>query len=115
GGGGRVAVYYDTASSSFDLSRVYARGGYQGGAGSIFLKGTAQAHGELIFDNEGNAADLANVHPTEIFGTPEGQQTFDNLFIRRRAWVVTPDELLITGTLSVDFTSHLQAKNYTLP
>jgi hypothetical protein len=68
GGGGRVAIYYDGSSSSFDFNHVTAFGGlgYQGvsgtaigGAGTVYLENTTlttgdlSGVGELIIDNDG--------------------------------------------------------------
>ncbi|RLC36694.1 hypothetical protein DRH27_04850, partial [Candidatus Falkowbacteria bacterium] len=55
GGGGRIAVYYTSASSSITYQ---AYGGlftggtqYIGGAGTIYKKSSSQSHGDLIIDN----------------------------------------------------------------
>ena len=55
GSGGRIAVYYDDISG-FNAGRIHAYGGdgyggYDGGAGTIYLKGSGQAHGNLTVDN----------------------------------------------------------------
>jgi hypothetical protein len=66
GGGGRVAISY-ADRSGFDASRIHAYGGElipaappggsqqgpTGGAGTVFLKGSTQAYGDLIVDNAG--------------------------------------------------------------
>ncbi len=62
GGGGRIAIAY-TDISGFDRSRIHAYGGAtipslaetgpNGGAGTVFLKGAAQAYGDLVIDNAG--------------------------------------------------------------
>ena len=79
GGGGRVAVYYDDISG-FDIANITAFGGsgystaQNGGAGTVFLKSSAQAYGELIVDNN----DLS----TSEYSTPlrsVGSGTITNL------------------------------------
>ncbi len=52
GGGGRIAIYYDDISA-FDPNNISARGGVaSGGAGTLFLKQTSQAFGDLFIDND---------------------------------------------------------------
>ena len=58
GGGGRVAVYYQTLG--LDRAKITAAGGLHsgnttrtGGAGTVFLKQAAQPSGDLIVDNAG--------------------------------------------------------------
>jgi hypothetical protein len=63
GGGGRIAVYYDSQSSSFDLSSIKAYGGnstttgiqYDGGAGTVYTKdkntANTDGYGDLVVDN----------------------------------------------------------------
>jgi hypothetical protein len=50
GGGGRVAVLYDT-NNGFNLSNLYAWTSSDGGAGTVFTKSASQAFGELTVDN----------------------------------------------------------------
>lgn len=54
GGGGRIAIYYDDISG-FDKLNILANGGvgssYNGGAGTIYIKSSAQLYGDLIVDN----------------------------------------------------------------
>jgi hypothetical protein len=60
GGGGRIAVYYDDISG-FDLANITAYGGdgyyKNGGAGTLYLKSSAQSYGDLIVDNRGAITD----------------------------------------------------------
>ncbi|CAB1061810.1 hypothetical protein D1BOALGB6SA_6585, partial [Olavius sp. associated proteobacterium Delta 1] len=60
GGGGRVAVYYGDISG-FDTANIVAYGGTgrrgRGGAGTVFLKDSSQAYGELIIDNNGGSGE----------------------------------------------------------
>ncbi|MEI8026149.1 MAG: Ig-like domain-containing protein [Pseudomonadota bacterium] len=62
GMGGRVAIYYTTAQNNFAgptsvVSNVTACGGahtsvgYEGGAGTVYLKGASQTYGDLIINN----------------------------------------------------------------
>jgi hypothetical protein len=56
GGGGRIAIYYDTMTFPTGNANLSARGGTTGNlgtAGTIYLKDDAQAHGDLIVDNGG--------------------------------------------------------------
>ncbi|NTX04384.1 hypothetical protein HUA75_21665 [Myxococcus sp. CA040A] len=115
GGGGRVAVYYDTATSSFDWSKVLARGGSNGGVGSVYLKGSLQEYGDLVFDQANYAFNTAFAKPTTLLPSPGGQQVFRNLTVTRNAQVFTTDTLVITGTLTVSPGSRLQSQNYNLP
>ena len=56
GGGGRIAIYYQSGSV-FDFARVNAPGsigngtGIAGGAGTVYLQGPARESGELFVDN----------------------------------------------------------------
>ncbi|TQF15750.1 hypothetical protein FJV41_11775 [Myxococcus llanfairpwllgwyngyllgogerychwyrndrobwllllantysiliogogogochensis] len=115
GGGGRVAVYYDTATSSFDWSKVLARGGPNGGVGSVYLKGSLQEYGDLVFDQVQYGFDINYVKPTTLLSSPGGQQVFRNFTVTRNAQVFTTDTLVITGTLTVSPGARLQSQNYNLP
>ncbi|WP_229728314.1 hypothetical protein [Marinicella pacifica] len=87
GGGGRVAVYYDTLNGFNLTSQVQAFGGYirvppnknhhNGGAGTIYLKDNAASLGEIIIANDtdwnvgaatplGDAYTLVNNEPITI-------------------------------------------------
>ena len=71
GGGGRIAIYYQDISG-FDTSNISARGGGgKGGAGTIYLKGTAQANGDLIIDNVG----VDSQHSTGLRSVAPGVST----------------------------------------
>ncbi|RKI24902.1 hypothetical protein D7Y27_42465, partial [Corallococcus sp. AB004] len=80
GAGGRVAVYYDTGSSSFDWSKVSSRGGHYGGAGTTYLKGSQQQYGELVLDNANRTVD-EDVKPTLVVG-----RMYDRFVVRNAAW-----------------------------
>ena len=67
GGGGRIAIYYDT--STFPLADISARGGnvgYWGAPGTIYLKDNAQPKGDLIVDGKGVAAGLQTALQTAL-------------------------------------------------
>jgi hypothetical protein len=74
GGGGRIALYYNTASLDF-TTQVFAQGGgpftcpdrLWGGAGTIYFKDAAQAVGDLRIDNGGNLGALTPVTSPEAF------------------------------------------------
>ena len=65
GGGGRVALYYEE-NSGFDLNtKIHAYGGYGwngetgiyvGGAGTIYIKKTTEAEGQLIIKGRGTGS-----------------------------------------------------------
>lgn len=90
GGGGRIAVYYDATDGGFALntagSRLRASGGAgwrNAGAGTVFLRSTAQTFGELWVDNAG-IAPAALSTPLVLLGTG----TWNS---------VTPDSLGVAG------------------
>jgi hypothetical protein len=76
GGGGRMAIYYISASGGFSYpasirARLQAFGGvnhpsyptYRGSAGTIFLKSLSQTYGDLIVDNNNlNANNVTPIH-----------------------------------------------------
>ncbi len=87
GGGGRIAIRYD--SMSFSPANIQVIGGSAswgtpGGHGTLFLKSSAQSHGDLVVDGHsvGSTADHCFI--------PAGY-TFDNLLLRNLA-NVTVDE-----------------------
>ena len=59
-------------------------------------------------DNGGHST---NDQSTPFLVTGTGQLTFDNLNVTNGAWMYTPDNLTVTGTLNVDPSSHLTANN----
>ncbi len=74
GGGGRIALYYDTLTLS--LAKIFAPGGLWGGApsrtgaaGTIYLKQSAQQNGDLIVDNAGRPTTKNTVLPSIGFRT----------------------------------------------
>ncbi|WP_257457450.1 IPT/TIG domain-containing protein [Archangium lipolyticum] len=80
GGGGRIAIVgFDEGklTGSFAegplYTKVTAHGGGKGqpgGAGTVFLKSTAQQHGDLIVDNNNNLATLAAGKPVPATHLP---------------------------------------------
>jgi len=114
GGGGRIAVYYDSNQTTFDFAQnISAAATHRGGAGSVFLKDSQAQFGDLVFDNGGALS--SGIRPTELFSVPGGVQTFRNFSVTGSASVTTPDTLNITGTLTVSPGSRLQSQNLNLP
>ncbi len=96
GGGGRIAIRYGTIT--FPPARIECLGGQgstaDGGNGTIFLKQTAQAHGDLIVDGLGTAT------PGDSTPIPGGY-TFDNIILRNSAQVVADAGLTVSNLLAV--------------
>ena len=96
GGGGRIAVYYD--SMTLDESNFQALGGQgnysKGGNGSLFLKQSTQTYGNLVIDG------LALSTPDATSPIPPGY-VFDNIVIRNNARVVADNPLVVNDTLHV--------------
>jgi hypothetical protein len=75
GGGGRIALYYENASE-FDMAKITAYGGkytsgtnanYNAGAGTIYLKSSTAALGDLLVNNNGTLSG-ANSTPLPAVG-----------------------------------------------
>jgi hypothetical protein len=102
GSGGRIALYY-TEKSGYTGSMT-AYGGtvgdtqpQRGSAGTIYLKGNAQTHGDLIIDN--NAVSGANTEPIE-------NTTFDNITIQNGGnYTVTETHTITLNASSMATTS----------
>ncbi|MCX6580460.1 MAG: carboxypeptidase regulatory-like domain-containing protein [Candidatus Aminicenantes bacterium] len=80
GGGGRIALYYETASE-FDLAKITTYGGkyingsnanYNAGAGTIYLKSSSAAFGDLIVNNNGT---LTGTNSTTLPAVGQGFNT----------------------------------------
>jgi uncharacterized repeat protein (TIGR01451 family) len=100
GGGGRIAIYY-TSNTYAGITSVYGGIGAQcGGSGTVFTKSAAQAHGELLLDNNGNAGAI-----TTLTGTNE----FDNLTIGNKA-----NFSLLTGSTLNTPSITLQSSSFTV-
>ncbi len=57
GGGGRVAIYYDSLTlPDTNISARGGNGGISASAGTLYLKNNAQTYGDFIIDNGGNVA-----------------------------------------------------------
>ncbi|HQH27396.1 MAG TPA: hypothetical protein PLP17_08375, partial [Oligoflexia bacterium] len=95
-GGGRVAVRYGTLD--FDTSRFEVKGGQagneNGGNGTLYLKSSAQANGDLIIDG------LNTDTPVNLSPIPGGY-TFDNITLRNKARVTADSMLKVAGTLTL--------------
>lgn len=90
GGGGRIAIYYQTDQFAGTLS---ARGTGGSGAGTIYRAGPGQTQGDLIVDNsnvEGAATVLI------------GPQTFDNVRVRKQGKLAPPVGSLLDVTVLAD-------------
>jgi hypothetical protein len=97
GGGGRIAIIYNT--STFDQSHLRAWGGSgsgTGGNGSIFLKPSSQTYGDLIIDN-GSGAPAQNGDRSFI---PSGY-TFDNIILRNGANVVADSPATAADSIQI--------------
>jgi len=96
GGGGRVAIYY--ASLGMNSSQFRALGGdgssSDGGHGTVFLKSSVQANGELIVDG-GNQAS-----PPDSVVLPAGF-TFDTITIRNMANVLADSPIVVADALNL--------------
>ena len=96
GGGGRIAVYYETLT--FDQANFQVLGGQGsnsvGGNGTLYLKAAGQTHGNLVVDG------LGLTTPGDTSPIPSGY-VFDNIILRNNARVVADDTLLANDTLHV--------------
>src|SRR4029077_12332347 len=103
-GGGRIALYYQVAST-FDLSRINAFGGAgtsgnpNGGAGTVYLQGPGREVGELIVDNNS----LAAAATTVLQG---GQLNLTNLTVRRGKLKIS-DRVNLAGALNLSSAGEL--------
>ena len=96
GGGGRVAIRY--GNLALDSGHVEARAGQgsvmSAGNGTIFLKQSHQAYGDLIVDGHAAAT------PADLCFIPGGY-TFDNIVLRNRAYVTADDGLVAAQAVSL--------------
>jgi RHS repeat-associated protein len=95
-GGGRIAIYYDTMDYAGTMTATGSVGNEHGGAGTIYLKSSAAATGDLYIDNDGDAG-----KDTPI-GKSESILNFSRLVVAAegRAYV-TNDCSLSVDTLTV--------------
>ena len=103
GGGGRIAIYYQTATQ-FNFSNVTAIGGTgsgapNGGAGSVYLQGSARENGELILDNNNVTVPVASTTP--ILGASTATLSLSHLRVRRSGRAKLDSSLNLSGTLEV--------------
>ena len=102
GGGGRVAIRYDTMT--LDPAHIEVRAGQgskmDGGNGTLFLKQTSQAHGDLVVDG------YDFVTQEDLCFLPGGY-TFDRIFLRNRARVTADDGLIAVDALMLQSNSVL--------
>ena len=81
GGGGRIAIYYD--SNDFTgFIRAFGKSG--GGAGTVFIKSSAQEYGDIIIDNNNSEG------VTELL---EDCYTFANLKVLNSVHLYLPESL----------------------
>jgi hypothetical protein len=95
GGGGRVAIRYLDVST-FDPTRIAARGGdgyYGDGAdGTVFLLAEGEANGELVINGNGASSSF-----TDLL-IPPGQ-VFDSITLQNGARVIAQGVIEVSGTL----------------
>ncbi|NOK39831.1 hypothetical protein HMI49_42415, partial [Corallococcus exercitus] len=77
-----MAITYDTASSTFDWSKVSTKGGDRAGPGTVYLKGSQQQYGSLSVDYKSSWMDRTIVKATQV---PAGR--YDRFEVRNNAWV----------------------------
>ena len=97
GGGGRIAIRYSEVLA-LPLANVQALGGdgfyADGGHGTVFVKATSQAFGDLVVDGFGHA------QPADTTTIPGGI-TFNNIMLRNAAQAVSDSGVTVAGTLSL--------------
>jgi len=100
GGGGRIALYYENASE-FNLANVTAYGGkyttnnnanYNGGAGTIYLKPSTAAFGDLLVNNNGM---LTRADSTPLPAVGQGSYSL----LEANRMVVSPPTTYKSGSL----------------
>ncbi len=96
GGGGRIAVLYD--SMTMDEANFQVLGGLgnytQGGNGSLFLKQSSQTYGNLVIDGLGHST------PAASSPIPAGY-VFDNIVLRNSARVVADAPVVANSSLQL--------------
>ncbi|MCL5775042.1 MAG: DUF2341 domain-containing protein, partial [Patescibacteria group bacterium] len=111
GSGGRIAVYYTSASSNITYNN-YAGNNYDGtfaGAGTTYLKSASQTYGDLILDNnnKGGSNEL-------IFGrTPLATFTMDSLTIRNSASLYLIASSATATSLTLSGNGHYEVRSQT--
>jgi len=99
GGGGRIAVEYNT--STFLADNIECKGGdgrENGGAGTIFLKSSTQEYGDLIIDSKGEGGATILM---------DNEYVFDSLEVLNSAHLYLPENLT-AGSLNVENGSVLE-------
>ena len=87
GGGGRLALYYTSNSFIGTLAAKGGTGAANGGAGTIYRRGIADAHGQLLVSNGGTSAGW----------TPLTNDTPCDAVIAAGALVYTPGPVTLSG------------------
>lgn len=97
GGGGRIAVRYD--SLGLPQTNIRATGGVgswvAGGNGTVFLKSSAQGLGDLIVDGYGQNT------PTDTTPLPTGV-VFDNITFRNNARIIADSGIIANNTIRLE-------------
>lgn len=96
GGGGRIAIEYD--SLGMEESHVMALGGQcshvNGGNGTLYLKRTGQALGDLVIDGAGlTTPEASSLVPAGV--------TYDNVILRNGAQVLADTPIMVAQALRV--------------
>ncbi|MEI7580129.1 MAG: hypothetical protein WCJ58_08965, partial [bacterium] len=108
GGGGRIALYY--TSNDIPLTSITSYGGrplggdynaQKGGAGTIFMKSTVAANGNLIIDNY--QTDWNQTNPFKVAYTVlPTSLTVDNLTITKFSDITYGSTINVTNTFLID-------------
>jgi len=91
GGGGRIALYYDSKGDFSGETQTF--GGNGAGAGTVFLKSSGQNVGDLIIDNN-NCKGITSLS--------EADNTFDNVQIVNEVHLNLSDGLNVTNSLQIE-------------
>ena len=103
GGGGRVAVYYTTNTLAGAITAYGSSAGNQaGGAGTVYMKASSQAYGDLIINNNNISGALTPI-TSAIINLHEPR--LDNLIIDKRANVDINLPQIRIGNLVADNSS----------
>lgn len=116
GGGGRVAIYYQSGTG-FDLSKITAFGGLSsgtathGGAGTVYLQGPTTGSGELLVDNNNRVVPSLS---TPIINPPSGTIALTNLRVKRGGKIRLDSLLNLTNTLEVSGSAEYVSSKQTI-
>jgi len=115
GGGGRVAVYYNSLNLPYDNITAYGGSNgygasYCGGAGTVYLKDSSDTQGEVIICNDGISTNcttpiMSNIaYNQNINIGGNGKALFDSGYTHSSGIINTASDgyIIITDTLSLD-------------